>query len=177
MEPSVGDQRSVDIPILRCHHIANRRALPYIITGKGVGNLPIRTSYHALRHQGQAHRIPINHPLICLEAIKADNQGRIIRSPLLTYPLSGRAGLLREISAHHNHGAVSDQWARSLGGRQIWICSPKSDFTNFHNTAFHTFIHDEAIQSIIAGLEKHMVVGSNPRCQSIPLRSYSHGSN
>ena len=108
MESSVGDRRSVDIPIFRCHHITHRRALPYNITQKEVGNLSIRTSYHALRHQGQAHRIPINHPLIYLEAIMADNQGRIKRSPLLTHPLSGRAGLLREIGAHHDHGAVSD---------------------------------------------------------------------
>ena len=85
----------------------------------------------------------------------ADNQGRIKRSPLLTHPLSGRSGLLREIGASHDHGVVSDAWARGLGGRQIWICSPKSDFTNFHNTAFTTFIHDEAIQSIITGLEKY----------------------
>ena len=85
----------------------------------------------------------------------ADNQGRIKRSPLLTHPISGRAGLIREIGASHGHGAVSDAWARGLGSRQIWICSPKSDFTNFHNTAFTTFIHDKAIQSVIAGLEKY----------------------
>ena len=84
-----------------------------------------------------------------------DNKGLVKRSQLLAHPLIGRAGLLREVGAFQDHGAVFASWAKGLVGRQIWadFPTPLSNDTNY--TTFKTFIHDEATQSIIAGLEKY----------------------
>ena len=83
-----------------------------------------------------------------------DNKGLIRPSQLLAHPLIGRAGLLREIGAFQDHGAVFASWAKGLEGRQIWADFPTSpNSTNY--TAFTTFVHDEASHSIIAGLEKY----------------------
>lgn len=84
-----------------------------------------------------------------------DNKGRIKRSRLLSHPLGGRAGLVREIGASLDHGSVFDAWARGLGGRQLWICPPRIDSKDGDVATFTTFIHDEATQSLSAGLRRY----------------------
>ena len=84
----------------------------------------------------------------------AYNKGGIKRSRLHTHPLAGRAGLLREIGASHNHGVVLDAWARGLGDRQLWNYVPRPDAKDTDVALYTNLIHDETTQFIIAGLNR-----------------------
>ena len=80
------------------------------------------------------------------------NKGRIKRSPLLTLPLGGRVGLLREIGAVTDHGTMVEAWATGLRDRQLRIHDPKGDL-NDENTSIRGFIYDEATKGLVASLE------------------------
>lgn len=91
----------------------------------------------------------------------ADNKKRIQQSQCLANPLSGRAGLLRELGTTYNHSAVSNVWAGGLGSQLLWNLN-RHDGTssrpeNATAYAFTTFIHDEATQQIIAGVSRHFI--------------------
>ena len=79
-------------------------------------------------------------------------KGRIKRSPLLTLPLGGRVGLLREIGAVTDHGTMFEAWATGLKDRQLRIHNLEGDF-NDDDTSIKNFIYDEATEGLVASLE------------------------
>ena len=79
-------------------------------------------------------------------------KGRIKRSPLLTLPLGGRVGLLREIGAVTDHGTMIEAWATGLRDSQLRIHDPKGEINN-ENTSIRGFMYDETTESLSASLE------------------------
>lgn len=84
-----------------------------------------------------------------------NNKGGIKKSRIIAHPLSGRAGLLREIGSSKDQGAEFDAWARGLGNRQMWKGLHGLNPKDTDIAAFTTFIHDETSQHIIAGLKRY----------------------
>ena len=84
--------------------------------------------------------------------VMAENKERIKRSPLFGNSLVGRAGLLREIGASYDHGAVTSAWAENLRHRyalQFHSISPDDkDYRRIHK--FTSTIYDEGSRKIIA---------------------------
>lgn len=80
------------------------------------------------------------------------NKGRIKRSPILTLPLGGRVGLLREIGPATDHGTMFEAWTTGLRDRQLRIHDLKGAL-NDDNTSIKKFIYDEATERLVASLE------------------------
>ena len=82
---------------------------------------------------------------------KEDNK----RSRILAHPLSGRAGLLREIGSSQDHGAVFSAWAGGLGAQPMWNGLLRFNPRETDTAAFTTLIHDETSQRAIAGVKRY----------------------
>ena len=88
-----------------------------------------------------------------LSTIVARKKERIKRSQLFSHSLAGRAGLLREIGASYDHGAVTRAWAENLGHESSLPFPFSSSFDNPCVKTFTSMIYDEDTQSIIAAAE------------------------
>ena len=88
-----------------------------------------------------------------LSRIMAREKERIKRSQLFSHSLAGRAGLLREIGASYDHGAITRAWAENLGHEYSLPFPFESSFYNSYVEDFTSMIYDEDTRSIIAAAE------------------------
>ena len=76
------------------------------------------------------------------------------RSSLFSHSLAGRAGLLREIGASYDVGAVTSAWAENLGLQSTMILPSRFHMYNPYDRAFTSMIYDQATRNIIAAVEE-----------------------
>ena len=89
-----------------------------------------------------------------LSIIMAEKKGRIKRSQLFSHSLAGRAGLLREIGASYDHGAVTRAWAENLGREGILSFPLRTNFYRSYLNGFASMVYEEKTRSIIATVER-----------------------
>ena len=103
-------------------------------------------------------------------AIIAGKKERIKRSPLFSNSLAGRAGLLREIGATYDYGAVTSAWAENLGRQDNLLFSTTPYYHDPLVAEFTSMIYDEDTRNILAAME-HCERGRNKSSMSyLPLR-------
>ena len=99
--------------------------------------------------------------------IPAQKKERIKRSQLFSRSLAGRAGLLREIGASYDHGAVTSAWAENLG-HEYSLTSPFKSYLYYpYVNGFGSVVYDEDTRSIIAAAE-HCVIDRVHSSMSYP---------
>ena len=101
-----------------------------------------------------SHTLTPSANLPALSTIKPRRKERIKRSALFSNTLAGRAGLLREIGASYDHGAVTSAWVKGLGHQYSLLFSLSSYFYNSYIYGFTSMVYDEDTRSIIAGMEQ-----------------------
>ena len=83
----------------------------------------------------------------------APQRERIKRSSLFSHSLAGRAGLLREIGASYDVGAVTSAWAENLGLQYTMLLPSRFHMYNPYDRAFTSMIYDQKTRNIIAAVE------------------------
>ena len=101
-----------------------------------------------------SHTLTPSANLSALWTIMAEKKERIKRSQLFSHSLAGRAGLLREIGASYDHGAVTSAWAENLGHQCSWLFHFRSKFYNTYVNGFTSMFYDEDTRSLVAAVEQ-----------------------
>ena len=84
----------------------------------------------------------------------AERKWRITRSQLFSHSLAGRAGLLREIGACYDHGAITRAWAENLRREGILSFPFRTNSYRSYLNGFASMVCEEKTSSIIATVER-----------------------
>lgn len=101
-------------------------------------------------NQLNSHASTYSANLPALSTIAAGKKERIQRSSLFSHSLVGKAGLLREIGASYDVGAVTSAWAENLGHQYDMVLASR----NPYDRAFTSMVYDQDTRNIIAAVDE-----------------------
>ena len=91
--------------------------------------------------------------LPALSTIMAQRKERMKQFPLFSHSLVGRAGLLREIGASYDHGAVTSAWAANLRHQYAFETRSILSDDNIYIHDVTSMVHDNYNRYTIAAVK------------------------